>query len=112
MILRIRGGIRHHAAGIRQALLLHRLMDDAPRGDHGALRGIPDDQQPHRARAEPDAQEEILPFVVEKMTVRARGSPTNSRGEAPTSKPSILTASRSPPSSPSPSRSRSATPIG
>src|SRR5262245_37332368 len=49
-----------------------------------------------------------VPFVVEKMTVEARGSPRNSRGDAPTSKPSIRTAFRSPPSSPSPSRSRSA----
>ena len=49
-----------------------------------------------------------VPFVVEKMTVLPRGSPRNSRGDAPTSKPSIRTAFRSPPRIASPSVSLSA----
>ena len=48
-----------------------------------------------------------VPFVVERISVSARGS-RNSRGEAPTSKPSITTASRSPPTTESGSEARSA----
>ena len=48
-----------------------------------------------------------VPFVVERISVSAFGS-RNSRGEAPTSKPSIRTASRSPPTTLSGSSARSA----
>ena len=48
-----------------------------------------------------------VPFVVERISVPACGS-RNSRGEAPTSKPSIRTASRSPPTMLSGSSARSA----
>jgi hypothetical protein len=50
-----------------------------------------------------------VPFVVERTSVCARGAPANSRGEAPTSNPVTLTASRSPPTTAvSPSSLRSA----
>ena len=55
-----------------------------------------------------------VPFVVVRMSVRAFGGPANSRGDAPTSKPSTTIAFRSPPttaSSPSSARSARASSI-
>jgi hypothetical protein len=54
---------------------------------------------PSRTWSEREAVSRIaaVPFVVEKMTVGARGSPGTLAGDAPTSKPSIRTASAQPP---------------
>ncbi len=49
-----------------------------------------------------------MPFVVVRTSVSAAGVPVNSRGELPKSKPSMRTASRSPPSTASPAAAAAA----
>ena len=58
--------------------------------------------------APPRSRIDAVPFVVERISVRARGPSANSRGEAPTSKPSTTTPFRSPPTTASSPSSRRA----
>ena len=79
--------------------IVHVLAALAGRCGHGVEVEEAPEQRPARSSAAVSRIARV-PFVVEKITVSARGSPRNSRGDAPTSKPSIRTAFRSPPRRP------------